>query len=63
MDSLKNIDLGSTLLTIVLVAGFVAFTLIILRLILFAINFTIDNMRVNLKQKEQKTIEESKKGF
>ena len=58
MDYFKDIDLGSTLLSIFVAAGFVAFIILIIRTVIIALNYLYTKFKDN-KPKPQ----ESKKTF
>ena len=45
MDSFANLDLGSTLLSLAIAGGFVAFFILVLRVLFIGVSFLINKLR------------------
>ena len=61
MESLKEIDLGNSLLSISIAAGFIVFIILILRISLLAINYGLS--QIKNRKNELKKNNVSSKGF
>ena len=59
--SLKDLDLGSTILSLAIAAGFIAFLALVLRVILLGVNFLMEN--INNRKILSKEIKDNNKGF
>ncbi len=62
MNSLSQIDLGSTILSIALAAGFVAFAVLVFRLVTIGITKIFRALKVNAYMGEKES-SGNKKGF
>ena len=63
MVSLKEIDLGSTLLSLFIGLGFVGLIILILRTLLFSINYGLSQLKQSSKANSSSNEENNKKGF
>tara|TARA_Y100001968_G_scaffold304357_1_gene319294 strand:- start:520 stop:711 length:192 start_codon:yes stop_codon:yes gene_type:complete len=63
MDSIKEIDLGSTLLSLFLGLGFVGLIIIIIRTMLISINYVLSQLKQSKKPTSPGNAVKDKKGF
>ncbi len=63
MDILKNLDLGSTLLSIAIAFGLIAFFILIVRTLLIGISYITENIKQASQTTDEDILKERKKGF
>ena len=64
MFKLSEIDLGSTILSIVIVAGFIATAFAVIRLVIIAVNYTkVNYLEKEVENKNKKKVKSEAKGF
>ena len=64
MINIKEIDLGSSILSISIGLGFLAFSVLIIRIILIIINYIAERYKLNnINNKEQISLNKKVKGF
>tara|TARA_Y100001968_G_scaffold116181_1_gene105549 strand:+ start:716 stop:907 length:192 start_codon:yes stop_codon:yes gene_type:complete len=63
MDSIKEIDLGSTLLSIFIGLGFVGLIIIIIRTLIISLNYVLSRLKNDKKAASPGNQGKEKKGF
>tara|TARA_Y100001968_G_scaffold124298_1_gene113299 strand:+ start:107 stop:298 length:192 start_codon:yes stop_codon:yes gene_type:complete len=63
MDSLKSIDLGSSILSVSILLGFFALVILVLRTLLIGINYALERIRGDSNDENREENVLTKKGF
>lgn len=63
MDTIKEIDLGSTLLSLIIATGFIAFIILIIRTILITVDYSIYRIKRSKEIEPVSKDDINKKGF
>tara|TARA_B100000700_G_C14354280_1_gene538579 strand:- start:135 stop:326 length:192 start_codon:yes stop_codon:yes gene_type:complete len=63
MENLKDIDIGSSLLSIAIASGFIAFILLLIRTIIISLRALINQIKGSESSSETKKVQDRNKGF